>query len=362
MYCYGINGSFSAIFHKLSLSTPAPASEFGLFTSPAYLQPLEQTGCVSRSNGWMPQALRLNDIGELPCYARSNSWGEFVFDFQIARAYEQHGLDYYPKLVCCVPFTPVPGPRLLATNDRGKRALADALAQRAVEQNCSGAHILFLPKSEAALLTDEWLRRVQLRYVWRQSGGHDFENFLQVLPGKQRKNIRRERRAVAESGLTIQWQAAAETDEAEWPWLFELYASTYRMRGQEPYLNLACLRLWAQNFGERMQFCIARDHGSPVAMAFFFREGSSLYGRHWGADGQYNGLHFELCYYQGIEYCLAQGLTHFDAGVQGEHKQTRGFVPEFSHSAHWFADTRFRTAIRDFFAAEHRALSEQIAQ
>lgn len=344
------------------MNAAADESTSGLFTSPAYLGPLEASGCIVPAEGWTPRHLKLDGVGSLPCYEKAHSWGEFVFDFQIAQAYAQQRKRYYPKLVCCVPFTPVPGPRLLAPDAAGKRALAEALIEQAREGRCSGAHILFLPEGEAKLLPEHWLRRAQLRYVWRRESGGGFEDFLADLPGKQRKNIRRERRLVAGSGLDIQWQAAIDTRKDEWPLLFQLYASTYHRRGQEPYLNLACLRAWAGNFGERMQFCIARDHGRPVALAFFFREGQSLYGRHWGASTFHDGLHFELCYYQGIDYCLAQGLSHFDAGVQGEHKQSRGFVAEFSHSAHWFADERFRSAIARYFTEERTALDSYLPE
>lgn len=328
-------------------------SNVTLFTQDAYLKPLEDSGCVSPARGWTPQHL-----GRTPCYVKTNSWGEFVFDFQIARAYAQHGLDYYPKLTCCVPFTPVPGSRLLADAAAGKRALAQELADRTLQQRFSSAHILFLPEDESALLSPDWLTRAQPRYVWRNRGYTSFEDFLAQLPGKQRKNIRRERRAIADSGLQIRWQTGNSLSAAEWQRVHAFYASTYQMRGQEPYLNLACLQAWAENFGERMLFCVAADASGPVAMAFYFRDGVSLYGRHWGAGAHYAQLHFELCYYQGIEYCVAHGLSHFDAGVQGEHKLNRGFDRELSHSAHWYADPRFRSAIADFYAAERRALKQ----
>lgn len=337
----------------------------GLFTDARYLDALQRSGCVGPHEGWRPAPIVLDGIGHAPCYEKDHSWGEFVFDFQIAQAYAQHGLDYYPKLVCCVPYTPVPGPRLLARDASGRRALADAMIEHAQQQQLSSAHILYLPGNEADELAAHWLRRVQPRYVWRNpQGWKDFDGFLDALPGKLRKNIRRERRLVAEAGLVIEWRRADAIDPTEWPRLYALYASTYQRRGQAPYLNLECLRLWAATFGERLQFCIARGahDGEAVALAFFFEEGDSLYGRHWGTSRQIDGLHFELCYYQGIERCLARGLTHFDAGVQGEHKRTRGFSLELAHSAHWFAHPGFRAAIAPAFAQERSALLQALAQ
>ena len=339
-----------------------PLPPENLFTSPDYLQPLEDSGCVTPETGWTPAHLDLPGIGHAPAWLKTDSWGEFVFDFQIAQAYAQQRLRYYPKLVCAVPFTPVPGPRLLAVDDAGRLRLAAGLIAQAQAARCSGAHILFLPPDEAVRLGPEWLQREQLRFVWRNAGAANFEDFLAGLPGKQRKNIRRERRLVAESGLDIAWQAAPEILPADWPKLYELYASTYHLRGQSPYLNLQCLQLWAQRLGERMRFCIARENGEPVAMAFFFEDGGTLYGRHWGAAGRYDGLHFELCYYRGLEWCLQHGLAHFDAGVQGEHKLARGFRAERAHSAHWFAHERLRDAIADFFARERGAISDTLAQ
>lgn len=336
------------------------SSSYGLFTDPLYLDALETSACIGADSGWRPLPLVLDGVGRLPCYEKDHSWGEFVFDFQIAQAYARHRLAYYPKLVCCVPYTPVPGPRLLAADASGQRALAAALVEHAQQGGHSGAHILYLPEHEAALLPEPWLRRVQPRYVWRHRGETTFEDLLDRLPSKQRKNIRRERRRVEQSGLDIQWHRADQLADDEWPRLYTLYASTYEARGQVPYLNLACLRLWAHSFGERMMFCIAREHGIALAMAFFFEDQGSLYGRHWGAARHVDGLHFELCYYQGLERCLQRGLLHFDAGVQGEHKRTRGFEPELSHSAHWFAHEGFREAIAPAFAAERSAILREL--
>lgn len=326
-----------------------------LFTEPPYLAALEASGCVTAAEGWTPRHLMLGDA-RLPLYEKTHSWGEFVFDFELARAYRQYGLAYYPKLVSCVPFTPVPGPRLLAGDDAARSALAQALHQQTEDGGYSSAHVLYLPARELQLLEAQgWLRRDQRRYVWHRRERHSFEEFLASLGSKPRKNIRRERRLVQD--FTVRWQCAGEIDPSLWPRLYALYASTYQMRGQAPYFNLACLKAWAQAYPQQMLFCQAWREGELVAMAFFFRDGDTLYGRHWGADAHYELLHFELCYYQGIDYCLREHLAHFDAGVQGGHKRLRGFDAELAHSAHWFVHEGFRAAIARAYAEESRMLA-----
>lgn len=331
-----------------------PALRPSLFTEPAFLDALEASGCVRAENGWTPAHL-LTPQGRVPCYEKAHSWGEFVFDFELARAYQMRGLAYYPKLVACVPFTPVPGPRLLADSDAGRVMLADALREHAAE-GFSGAHLLFIdPHERDQLAARGWLLRDQLRYVWQRTVGNSFDDYLATLSSKRRKNIRAERRKRLDFDIT--WQAGDSLDAAEWRRVFRLYAGTYAVRGQQPYLNLDCLRRWAAHYGARMQFCLARRATEIVAMAFFFEDGGTLYGRHWGADDHYDALHFELCYYQGIERCYARDLQHFDAGVQGEHKLARGFRATLAHSAHWFANQPLHAAIGTAFAEERAVIA-----
>lgn len=328
-----------------------------LFTDSAFLDALEASGCVGADSGWAPAHLQTAQ-GRVPCYEKAHSWGEFVFDFELARAYQAHGLPYYPKLVSCVPFTPVPGARLLAADDAQRLALADTLRAQAGD-GYSGAHLLFISTAESRLLERAgWLLRQQLRYVWHAGNGHSFDDYLATLNSKRRKNVRAERRKL--DGFEIRWQAADSLDAVEWRRVFKLYASTYAIRGQQPYLNLDCLQRWARSYGPRMQFCLARQHGRIVAMAFFFEDGDTLYGRHWGAGAQYDALHFELCYYQGIEHCHARGLRHFDAGVQGEHKLARGFTAELAHSAHWFCHRPLHEAIGAAFAQERLYFAQRL--
>lgn len=322
-----------------------------LFTQPAYLQPLHDSACASPPQGWqaLPQA-------GPALYLKQHSWGEFVFDFEIANAYQQSGLNYYPKLLCAVPFTPVTGPRLLG------RSAQDLQAQ-AQRQQASSAHVLFANTADRTKLQDAgWLLRSDLRYQWHNPGYTDFDQFLAALQSKKRKNLRADRRSVAKLDLEISWLAASEVPAHEWPRIYALYARTYAVRGQTPYLNQACLQAWGQSLPQAMQFCLARQHGEIMAMAFFFRDGHSLYGRHWGSALEADKLHFELCYYQGIEYCIAHGLTTFDAGVQGGHRLLRGFEPCLSYSAHWFADARFQAAIKAAFSREQSHLQQYLEQ
>ncbi|MFT4047206.1 MAG: GNAT family N-acetyltransferase [Solimonas sp.] len=330
-----------------------------LFTDPAYIEALERSGCAGPDTGWTPYHLDTAD-GRVVCYEKAHSWGEFVFDFELARAWRQRGLHYYPKLVAAVPFTPVPGARLLAAADAGRQALARRLRTLAAEGDRSGAHALFIDDADrAALEADGWIVRAQPRYVWRAHGARDFDGFLASLSSKKRKNIRAERRKLA--AFAIEWRAGASLDAGEWRRVFALYASTYARRGQEPYLNLACLRAWAAAFGERLQFCLARLDGAIVAIAFFFEDGDTLYGRHWGADAAYDALHFELCYYQGIDRCFARGLACFDAGVQGEHKLARGFAPELAYSAHHFVHAGLHEAVARAYGDERGRLERWIS-
>lgn len=331
-----------------------------LFTSPAYLDALERHGSVGDGSGWTPVVVAPERDRCAPAYLKTHSWGEFVFDFQIAQAYAQHRLAYYPKLVCCVPYTPVPGPRLGATDDTGRTALAHALIETAQVHKASGAHVLYPHAPDAAILDAlGWLRREQLRYVWHHRGYADFDAFVGALSSRRRKNIRRERRLVGEQGVDIGWQRGDELGDDAWDRVYALYARTYHQRGQAPYLASGCLRDWAMAFGPKMPFCIARRGGEIVAMAFFFVDGDRLCGRHWGASVDDELLHFELCYYQGIDYAIRHGLTVFDAGVQGEHKLLRGFDPVTVPSFHWYAHAGFARAIADFYAEERTHVAAQ---
>ena len=322
-----------------------------IFLRPEHLDALHGSGSASPQTGWQ----QLDDAGPA-LYLKSHSWGEFVFDFEIANAYQQSGLDYYPRLVCAVPFTPVTGPRLAGRHPQ-------ELMQLMHQHDASSVHVLFAGDEDVADLQAEgWLQRQDMRYVWHDRNYADFEQFLTALSSKKRKNIRAERRAVAALDVEIRWQAAGEFSADQWQRLYQLYASTYEMRGQQPYLNLECLQAWGRALPEAMQFCVARKQDELVAMAFFFRDEEILYGRHWGSAIAADHLHFELCYYRGIEYCLEHDLKMFDAGVQGSHRLLRGFEPQLSNSLHWFEDPRFRRPIARAFKQERRQIQSYFEQ
>lgn len=321
-----------------------------LFTENKYLDALHRDAAAAPS-GWTSVE------NEALTYLKTHSWGEFVFDFEFAKAYQQAGMAYYPKLLCAVPFTPVIGPRLFGRDGEYFRALCAA-------HSASSAHLLFLSDHERVQLADEgWLPRCDIRFVWRDQDYGDFDGFLSALSSKPRKNIRRERRKIAESELQLLWRSAAEITGRDWTRIYQLYASTYHMRGQQPYLNEACLVQWGNTLAGSMLFCLAIDDQKNImAMAMFFRDSHNLYGRHWGAAMDVDALHFELCYYQGIEYCLANGIGFFDAGVQGSHRLQRGFEPVLSHSAHHFVDERFHQMISNYLAREQQAVTEYHAE
>ena len=339
-----------------------------------FLLALEESGCATARTGWAPRHLLLEDASgalkaALPLYLKSHSRGEFVFDFSWANAYLQHGLHYYPKLLSAVPFTPVTGPRLLidpraAATER--RALEDALVKAAMHyaraERVSSWHVLF-PGDEnlEALRGAGLIERRDCQFHWHNRGYESFEAFLATFTAEKRKKAKRERRRVAEAGIEFDTRFAGELDEAAWRSIYEFYADTFYRHGHEPYLNLRFFKLIAARMPERLMLKIARLAGEPIAVAIFFIGDEALYGRYWGAAGHYHSLHFETCYYQGIDFCIERGLERFEPGTQGEHKVPRGFVPAITVSAHDIVDPRFAAAIRDYAAREARGVDRYAA-
>lgn len=336
------------------------------FLDHAFLSALEQTGCVGDRTGWTPCPLLLHDdaglLGAVPLYAKSHSWGEFVFDQGWAQAYARHGLDYFPKLVAAVPFSPVSGPRLLVRRgaDHGAVAarLRDALPDFANQLGCSSVHVLFPDAADQALLGGAgWLLREDCQYRWQDRGYGDFESLLASYSSEKRKKARRERRRIEEAGITFRTLHGGDLDEELLDIVYTLHQVNFHRHGHEPYLSRAFFGAAAAALGERMMVKLALHEGrQAVAAAVFFRSGTTLYGRYWGATEQFHSLHFETCYYQGIEYCLQHGLQHFEPGTGGEHKLSRGFEPVISRSAHYIADPRFRAAISEFLQREASAV------
>ncbi len=336
-----------------------------------FLLALEESGCTTPKTGWTPEHLIARDaagrlLGAVPLYRKSHSRGEFVFDFSWANAYAQHGLKYYPKLLCAVPFTPVGGPRLLvdpAVDASAMRtALIRAVGEHARAERLSSWHVLFPTEPELTALTQGGLiPRRDCQFHWSNRDYTSFDAFLATFTAEKRKKAKRERRRVAEAGIVFDTRSGADMDDALWKTVYEFYADTFYRHGHQPYLNLAFFKLVAARMPDRLMLKIARQGATPIALAIFFVGDDTLYGRYWGAGGNYHSLHFETCYYQGIEYCIEKGLSRFEPGTQGEHKVPRGFVPALTGSAHDIVDGRFASAIRDFAAREARGVDAYAA-
>jgi predicted N-acyltransferase len=340
------------------------------FLDHAFLDGLERHGCISARTGWRPHHLGLYDEDRLvavaPLYLKGNSHGEFVFDWSWASAYAQHGLDYYPKLLCAVPYSPVTGPRLLVGRGEDADALRGALVAtmrgEAERLDLSSAHLNFSADADAAVLDrSDWLARFDWQFHWRNrpvddGGWRDFDAFLGALSHKKRKNIRQERTRVARAGVSCELRHGDELDDGEWQALHAFYLATFDDKGNYPALTLDFFRHLGRTMPRRVVAVLCRRDGNLVAGTLMLRSSSTLYGRYWGCLEQIEGLHFEACYYQGIDYCLREGLTAFEPGAQGEHKLARGFLPTRTRSFHWIADPRFRNAIADALAREARAL------
>jgi uncharacterized protein len=336
-----------------------------------FLLALEESGCVAPRTGWSPQHLIIEgDDGRpaaaMPLFRKAHSRGEFVFDFSWANAYAEHGLKYYPKLLTAVPFTPVCGPRLLisphadiaATTQDVVRAVLD----HARAEQLSSWHVLFPVDDIAAQLEDAGLiLRRDCQFHWFNQGYDSFEAFLATFTAEKRKKAKRERRRVAEAGITFDTRHGGDMDAQLWNTVYAFYADTFYRHGHEPYLNLDFFKRVAMAMPEELMLKIARLGGEPIAVAIFFVGQEALFGRYWGAGGNYHSLHFEACYYQGIEYCIEKKLQRFEPGTQGEHKVPRGFVPTLTRSAHFIADPRFAGAIRDFARREARGVDRYAA-
>ena len=333
----------------------------------AYLHALEASGCVGEASGWIPRHATLWTDGRLiaamPLYLKTHSWGEYVFDWAWAEAYQRHGLNYYPKWVCAIPFTPVPGPRVLGQNLLTSELLMAAVSNFAESSSLSSLHVLFPTVCERALLQQNGLSlREGVQFRWTNTGIDasnyaDFDAFLGSLNHDKRKKIRQERRRASAHGLSLHWLNGHTATHEDWHFLYRCYANTYALHRSTPYLNLDFFLRIARDQAEQVVLLVATRAGVPVACAFFLRDEEALYGRYWGTLEPLPFLHFELCYYQAIEYCIAHGLQRFEGGAQGEHKVARGLLPVKTHSGHWIADPRFRTAVDDFLGRERQHIS-----
>jgi predicted N-acyltransferase len=330
-----------------------------------FLAAIEDSGCATARSGWNPRHLVLTDRRGLaaaaPMYQKNHSWGEFVFDFAWARAAEQSGIAYYPKLVCAVPFTPATGPRLLCRADlpaaQLRLELLQAMRAHLDSVQLSSVHALFIDApGRSACEQDGWLLRRDCHFQWHNRGYRDFEDFLDGFSADKRKKARRERRRVLEQGIEFRTLRGDELSEALLERIYRLHEVTFLRHGHTPYLNRAFFHRIARSLADSFFVKLAMRHGEAVAVAVFFRSAATLYGRYWGADADYHSLHFETCYYQGIDYCIANGLSDFEPGTQGEHKIARGFEPALTWSAHWIANLPLRRAIAAYLAREGEAI------
>ena len=342
------------------------------FLSHAFLSGLEQHGCIRADYGWRAHHLALYRDGQLvaaaPLYLKRNSHGEYVFDWSWAGAYERAGLDYYPKLLSAVPYSPVTGARLLAGSGADasalREALVAALAGTVEGAGLSSAHLNFVTEADAgALEASGWLARFDWQFHWSNGtadGRHwtSFDEFLAALTHKKRKNIRQERAQVVRAGVTCEIRHGHQLSAAEWREIHALYLGTFAERGNHPALTLDFFRHLGATMPDQVLAVVCRRGADMIAMALLLRSSTTLYGRYWGCQENVPGLHFEACYYQGIEYCLGNGLSKFEPGAQGEHKLARGFLPTRTRSFHYLADVRFRAAVREALAREAAALEE----
>jgi uncharacterized protein len=332
------------------------------FISHEFLHSLELSGSVGRRSGWQPRHLLVQSaggelVGAAPCYVKSHSRGEYVFDWSWADAYERAGGRYYPKLQVAVPFTPASGPRLLARPgpqaDAARSALAAGLVALCGEMEASSVHVTFMPEAEARFLADQgFLLRTGRQFHWENAGYSSFDDFLAALASRKRKAIRRERKEALADGITVHWLTGSDLTEEVWDTFFDFYMETGSRKWGRPYLTREFYSIVGEKMRERILLVMAKRAGRWIAGAINFIGAGTLFGRHWGAIEHHPFLHFEVCYYQAIDFAIAQGLARVEAGAQGEHKLARGYLPVTTYSAHFIADPALRRAIADFLKHE----------
>jgi predicted N-acyltransferase len=364
------------IIHSLA---EIPASEWnallpkdaGPFLNHAFLSTLEETICVGGKTGWQIAHLGLKDhdklIGAMPLYLKQHSYGEFVFDWSWAQAYEQQGLQYFPKALCAIPFTPVQGSRILSAPGLDRQQIESTLIaglKSIVTQNqLSSAHVLFAQESEVnELKAQGFMLRDSVQFHWHNQDFQNFEQFLSTLTMKRRKNIRREREQVNKELVTFQHVSGEQATDLDWEFFYRCYQNTYVEHLSSPYLNEAFFKLWAQRMPENLHLIIAQRNQIPIAASLLVVDKSSLkaYGRYWGALEYIPCLHFETAYYQAIEYCIEQKIETFEGGAQGEHKMARGFLPTTIQSAHFIVDPQFSKAVKHFLEREQLGIGAYV--
>jgi predicted N-acyltransferase len=333
------------------------------FLEHAFFLALETSGCASAETGWQPQHILLtqNDtpVGLMPLFLKSHSQGEYVFDHGWADAFERAGGRYYPKLQCSVPFTPASAPKLLVRNDDNavRAALLSTAAQLATQNNVSSVHATFVTEQEEHIgQENNWLLRCDTQFHWQNQSFTTFDEFLDSLSSRKRKTIKRERREALVDGLEIRWITGSDLTEAHWDIFFDFYMDTGSRKWGQPYLNRAFFSQISASMGDRIVLMFAYDGGDVVAGALNFLGKDTLYGRNWGCTRDVPFLHFELCYYQAIDFAIQHGLKTVEAGAQGDHKLARGYVPSVTRSIHWITHPGLRGAVEDYLEQERMAV------
>ncbi|MBL4819848.1 MAG: N-acetyltransferase [Gammaproteobacteria bacterium] len=344
------------------------------FLKHEFLLALEQTGCTIRATGWQPHHAIVchseadtSVVAVSPLYLKFNSFGEYVFDWSWADAFGKAGVNYYPKFLTAIPFTPCASSRILHDENVSQNAVLDALKlaiQSVAEQTgVSSWHVLFPTQAESEALGKHGMsRRKGCQFHWFNRGYQDFDDYLQALNSRKRKNIRKERRSVTGQGIQFETIEGPDITERQWKHFYDFYQSTYLVRGREGYLNQEFFLQVGRTMPKNLVLILAKVGSQPIAGALFFKGGSRLYGRYWGSMEEYQFLHFETCFYQGIDYCIRHGLQQFDAGAQGERKIQRGFEPIETWSNHWISNANFSSAINDFLKQESRYVGSYMAE
>lgn len=364
------------------MTAPAPATEISIvatiadlpaaqwdaltggnpFLSHAFLTALQESGCATQRTGWQAQFLTLWQgeqlIGALPLYLKRHSYGEYVFDWAWAEAYERQGLDYYPKLLCAVPFSPITGLRALGATAAIRATLIQAALEMAQQLEVSSLHCLFPDEMQAREFQQAGMMlRQGVQFHWQNPGYADFDAYLAAMNNDKRKKIKQERRRVRDAGISFTHHTGRNITSAHWAFFVRCYDSTYLQHRSTPYLNLDFFQRIGITMPDHVLLIIAWRNGQPIASALNIYTPDTLYGRYWGALEYHPGLHFETCYYQAIEFCIAEKIAVFEGGAQGEHKIARGFLPVTTWSAHWLAHPRFSRAVEDFLARETESMS-----
>jgi len=336
------------------------------FVRHEFLLALEQSGAVCELTGWNAHHLLVYEqqelIAAMPLYLKTHSWGEYVFDQQWADAYTQSGMDYYPKWVDAIPFTPCQGQRILVKLGLDEQVIMqsciDYIIQISEKHNFSSLHVLFPDHQQTEMLHQQLMIREGVQFHWFNKGYVDFNDYLQTFTSRQRKKIKKERRNIKDQGIQLLQLIGLEITEQQWQVFFLFYEMTYKKRGQSAYLNSQFFKQLSQTMPEQIMIIFALKGERYVGAALSFLGEETLYGRYWGCYQQYNNLHFETCYYQGLEYCIEHQLKRFDSGAQGEHKISRGFEPIRTYSAHWILNSHFSKLIGNFLAREKELIQQ----